>query len=74
MQTGLVVTLGGEGLLNRGCDVHDSTAAGTGDGLCAAISGAARNPSEVMDVWPWVRVFFLQGEATEVLPELELVS
>lgn len=53
---------------------HDSTAAGTGDGLCIAISGGARNPSEVMNVWLWVRVFLLQGKATEVLPELGLVS
>lgn len=55
MQTELVVSLGGEELLgcagglSRACDVHDSpAAAGKGDGLCAAISGGARNPSEVM--------------------------
>lgn len=45
------MSLGGDcaGGLSRGCDVHGSTAAGTGDGLCIAISGGARNPSEVVE-------------------------
>lgn len=50
------------------CDVHDSTASGTGDGLC--ISGGARNPSEVTSscLWPCVC-----SSSKERLPELDLV-
>lgn len=56
--------------------VWQSTAAGTGNGLCIAISGDAKNPYEVMRsyVWPWLREFLLQGKGIEVPSDLDLVS
>lgn len=52
------------------------TAAGTGNGLCIAFSGDAKNPYKVMRsyVWPWIREYFLQGKGIEVAPDLDLVS